>query len=587
MKILLKYRHLYTKHSRDYIKGLVALLVTNGLLLSIPWLIKYAIDSLREGVDARTLLEYGLAIACVATIQMLFRVQSRRLILGNSRKIDYDIKDRLLESLQRLAPSYYRRTYTGDLMSRAAHDVMLVRALGGPGVLYLANSIIVYVIALPMMAAIDPMLTVLLFLPFPIMAYFVRSMVDDLKRYSLMAQETLGSLNTVVQETLNGISVIKAFRMEKRQEERFRELSGELMSRNLDLAKTMGRMIPLVIMAGGIGAIVILYYGGKKTIEGSMSYGDFVAFFAFLWMLLRPTVALGWILSLIQRSKVGLERLDEVLSAEITIKEPANPLPIPSLPGDIEIRDLNYRYEGNNGGSSNRGREVLRGISLTIKPGEMISIVGHVGSGKSTLLRAIPRLIEVPPGSVFFNGSDITSLPLRDMRRKIGYVPQDDFLFSATIADNIEYGRPGIGIPEIEEAARLASIHEDIMSFPEGYGSIVGERGLTLSGGQRQRLALARAFLIDPPILVLDNALAHVDTETEEKILTELRRYREGRTILLATNRLAGLDLADRVVVLEGGAVSAVGSHRRLIEESQIYNEMVEQQSLTRELDEL
>jgi len=586
MKILLEYRHLYMKYRHDYIKGLVALLVTNGLLLTIPWLIKYAIDSLGEGVDPGKLLGYGVAIAGVGTIQAVARIQSRRLILGNSRKIDYDLKGRLLESLQRLAPSYYRRTYTGDLMSRVAHDVMLVRALGGPGVLYLANSLFIYVIALPMMAAIDPFLTAVVFLPFPIMAYLVRGMVGDLKRHSLMAQGTLGLLNTVVQETLNGISVVKAFRMENRQEERFRDLNSELMSRNLDLARTMGRMIPLVITAGGVGAIVILYYGGKKTIEGSISYGDFVAFFAYLWMLLRPTVALGWILSLIQRSKAGFERLDEVLSAEITISDPSEPLPLPSQPGKIEIRDLDYGYEGGNGGAAGR-REVLRGVSLTVESGELIAIIGRVGSGKSTLLRAIPRLIEVPPGSVFFNGSDINRLSLADIRREVGYVPQDDFLFSATIAENIAFGRPGAGMPEIENAARLASIHSEIVSFPDGYKSLVGERGLTLSGGQRQRIALARAFLIDPSILVLDNAMAHVDTETEEAILTGIRRYREGRTILLATNRLAGIDLADRVVVLEEGTISAVGSHRQLLDGSKIYNEMVEQQSLARELDEL
>ncbi len=587
MRILLKYRHLYTRYGRDYIKGLAALLVTNALLLTIPWLIKYAIDGLEEGVDPRTLLGYGLAIAGLGTIQAVFRVQSRRLILGNSRRVERDLKSLLLESLERLAPSYYRRTYTGDLMSRVAHDVILVRALGGPGILYLANSFFIFIIALPMMAAIDPFLTAVLFLPFPVMAYFVRGMVDNLKRYSFMAQETLGSLNTVVQETLNGISVIKAFRMEKRQEEQFHELSGVLMSRNLDLARTMGRMIPLVIIAGGTGALVILYAGGKKTIEGSMSYGDFAAFFAYLWMLLRPTVALGWILSLIQRSKAGLERLDEVISADITIPDPHSPLPLPSLPAEIEIKDLSYRYDSLAEKRSNGGRDVLRGISLTISPGEMTAIIGQVGSGKTTLLRAMVRLIEVPPDSVFLGGIDINLLRLAELRGGVGYVPQDDFLFSTTIAENIAFGRPGATMREIEEAARLASIHATITSLPDGYESVVGERGLTLSGGERQRIALARAFLIDPPLLLLDNALAHIDTETEEKILTGIRRYREGRTILLATNRLAGLGLADRVVVLENGAVSAIGTHRRLIEESRIYNELVEQRNLTKELDEL
>jgi ATP-binding cassette subfamily B protein len=578
VKILVENRRLYTRHGREYLLGLLSLLVTNALLLTIPWLIKEAIDSLSNGAGAGALLGYGGAIAGVGAAQAVARIQSRRLILGNSRRVDYDLKGRLLERLQRLAPSWYRRTFTGDLMSRAAHDVMLVRALGGPGVLYLANSIFIYLIALPMMAAIEPWLTLVVFLPFPVMAWLVRGMVDDLKRHSLQAQETLGSLNTVVQETLNGIAVVKAFRMEERQQERFGALSAELMARNLELARTMGRMIPIVTTAGGAGALVILYFGGRMAIEGTLSYGDFVAFFAYLWMLLRPTVALGWILSLVQRSKAGFERLDEVLSAPITIPEATDPLPVPRPPGDLEFRGLTYGYDG---------RPVLRDVSLRVRSGELVAVIGRVGSGKSTLLRALPRLIEVPEGSVFLGGRDILRLSREELRRAIGYVPQDDFLFSASIAENIAFGRPDAEMSEIEAAARDASVHRDIAAFPDGYRSVVGERGLTLSGGQRQRIALARALLIDPPILLLDNALAHVDTETEEEIVRNLRGRLQGRTVLLATNRLAGLGLADRIVVLDRGRVRAVGPHRHLLEESDLYREMVEQQTLTRELDAL
>lgn len=587
MEIILAYRHLFTKHRGDYLRGLPALLASNALLLTIPWLIKYAIDSLDQGVNPQLLLGYALGIAGVAVLQAVIRVQSRRYLLGISRKIEYDVKGELLAHLQRLAPSYYQRVFTGDLMSRAAHDVLLVRALGGPGVMYLANSLFIYSIALPMMVAIDPLLTALVFLPFPIVAYLIRGVVNDLKSFSQLAQETLGRMNTVVQETLNGIVVVKAFRMESRQEDRFEGLNRELMDRNLGQARARARLMPLITATGGVGALGILFVGGMMTIRGGITYGDFAAFYAYLGMLLRPTVALGWILSLIQRAKAGLERLDEVFSAEVTIPEPREPIPVRTVRGEIEIRELIFSYAGNGAPPPGDGQYALQGISLAVNPGELLVLVGRVGSGKSTLLKAILRLLEVPPDRVFLDGHDITRLPVGTLRRAIGYVPQDDFLFSSSIAENIGFGRPAASSEAIEQAARLAAIHEEILAFPDGYETHVGERGLTLAGGQRQRIALARALLTEPRVLILDNALAHVDAETEGEILTALREYWSGRTVLMATNRLTSLNLADRVAVLDEGRMVAVGDHQSLLEESEVYRVMWEQHRLSMELAEL
>lgn len=641
MGLLRSYHHLYTRYWREYLKGLVALFFTSGILMTIPWLIKGAVDSLSGGVDGGVLLRYGLAIAVVAVVQAVIRVQSRRMILGTSRKIEYDLKRRFLEHLQRLPPSYYNRVFTGDLMSRAAHDIILVRALGGAGVMYLSNSIFVYAIALPMMLAIDPLLTVLVFLPFPVMAYLLRGVVNDLKLFSRNVQEALGALNALVQETLNGIIVVKAFRMEERQEARFGELNRDLMERNLEQARALGRLIPLVRITGGIGSMVIIFFGGMGVMRGEITYGDFVAFFAYLGLLLRPTVALGWILSLVQRAKVGLERLDEIFSTAATIADAPGAVATPEIRGAIELRGLTFRYqdvtrgspagpdsddigmreegtrlfeedadvdeieetesapvadgrlgdggvEGRVSGPGEDGRPyAIRDISFSLDPGEVVAVVGSVGSGKSTMLKALPRLIEVAPGQVFLDGNDITRIPLEHLRRSVGYVPQDDFLFSISIAENITFGRPDASMEEIEEAARLAAVHETITSFPNGYETVVGERGITLSGGQRQRVALARALLIRPKVLVLDNALAHVDTETEREIMEGLHGRRGLGTILLATNRLARVMLADRIIVLEGGRMCAVGTHDELMADSREYRELYEHERLFEELAEL
>ena len=598
MGILRSYHRLYTRYWKDYLKGLVALLCTNGILLTIPWLIKGAVDSLSGGVDPRTLLRYGLTIAGIAAVQAVIRVQSRRLILGTSRRIEFDLKSRFLSHLQTLPPSYYSRMFTGDLMSRAAHDIILVRALGGAGVMYLSNSLFVYAIALPMMLAIDPLLTVLVFAPFPIMAYLVRGVVNDLKLFSRNVQEALGSLNALVQETLNGIIVVKAFRMEERQEARFQELNCDLMERNLDQARALARLMPLVRATGGIGSLVILFFGGMEVMRGEITYGDFVAFFAYLGLLLRPTIALGWILSLVQRAKVGLERLDEIFSTGATIADVPGTESPPGIRGAIEMRGLTFRYgdlkrgivgpTGSNEALTGDGRPyALRDVTLALDPGEVVAVVGTVGSGKTTMLKALPRLIEVPQGQVYLDGHDITRMPLNHLRQLVGYVPQDDFLFSVSIAENIAFGRPDASMAEIEEAARLAAVHEAIEAFPDGYGTVVGERGITLSGGQRQRVALARALLIRPKVLVLDNALAHIDTETEREILDGLHGREGPGTIIMATNRLTRVKFVDRIVVLERGSVCAVGTHDELMVGSKEYLEMYEHQRLYEELAEL
>jgi ATP-binding cassette subfamily B protein len=341
--------------------------------------------------------------------------------------------------------------------------------------------------------------------------------------------------------------------------------------------------------------MVIIFFGGMGVMRGEITYGDFVAFFAYLGLLLRPTVALGWILSLIQRAKVGLERLDEIFSSVATIADAPGAGGTPDIQGAIELRGFTFRYEDfvfpGEGPGITPGEDgrpyALRDVTLSLNPGEVVAIVGSVGSGKTTLLKAFPRMIEVPQGQVFLDGHDITRLPLEQLRRSVGYVPQDDFLFSISIAENIAFGRPDASTEEIEEAARLAAVHETITAFPDGYDTVVGERGITLSGGQRQRVALARALLIRPKVLVLDNALAHVDTETEREIMEGLHGLQGLSTILMATNRLARVKLADRIVVLEGGWMCATGTHDELMAASREYRELYEHERLFEELAEL
>jgi len=603
MDILKRYLFLYTRHRRAYVIGGLFLLVTNAVGLAIPRVFGAAIDALEAGAGRQDIVVYAAAIIGMAAVQTVMRVGSRIAVLSASRRITYEIKKMLHDRLLRLAPSFFDATSTGDLMSRMTNDVMLVRALGGPGVLYFANAVFVYAIGLAYMASISWRLTLVVFMPLPVIALLIRVLVQRQREYALASRVALGDLNTMVQENLAGVMVVKSFALEDAQIGRFEELSGKYMDWGLKEAWTRAQMIPVVGLGGGIASVAVLFFGGRMVSSGQLSIGDLVAFFGYISVIIMPTVSLGWILSLIQRGAAALERLDEVLDAPRTIVAPDNPRPFPSDPGRLVVRGLTFRYDdslrnyGNilklEGDDLDSGRrDALIDISFAAAPGEYVALAGRVGSGKSTLLKAVQHLVEVPVGTVWLDGIDVRELDVSDLRRHVGYVPQDDFLFSTSVFDNIAYGRPEASDAEVRDAAEAAGLTSEIDTLPDGLQTVVGERGATLSGGQRQRVALARAILVDADMLVLDNALSNVDAETERRILDRIRGIVGGasarssvRTLIVSSNRIGAIRDADRIYVMDAGRIVGQGTHDELVDRPGPYAAMFEQQQLSAELE--
>jgi ATP-binding cassette, subfamily B, multidrug efflux pump len=563
----------------------VALVLTNALQLSIPQLVRLIIDRLQAGAPWG-----GLVLAILLVTVLLFgtRIVSRLFILNTSRLLEYDLLDVVYQKLQRLPMSFYLRQHTGDLMSRASNDVRLIRSLSGFGVLSLANLIFFLALALVFMLSIDPLLTAAALTPFAVLLLVVRVLSGRLRSATIRTQEALSRLSSQIQEILSGMQVVQAYRMEKVSLERFARENDAYRAAALEQTRARSLLLPFMSFASGVAILVVVGLGGSRVVAGAMSFGQFVAFHAYMAMLVSPTVMLGWTLSLFQRGLAAFERLSELLGAPETLADPASDLAARAasrrISGAVEAVGLGFRYAGAPG---KERRPALRDVSFRLQPGEILGVVGAVGSGKTTLLRLVARHLEAEPGRLLFDGTCASELPLRLVRRAIGFVPQDDFLFSASIAENIAFGKPESTRADIEQVARLVRIHEEIERFAEGYGTVVGERGLTLSGGQRQRIALARALLMGPQILVLDDALSKVDADTASAILSSLREASRGVTVLIASHRIASVQQATEILVLDQGSVAERGRHDELLHRSAYYRDMAWRQRLESEVEAL
>lgn len=578
------------RYKQAFLTGLACVLVTTAIQLLSPWVLKSAIDDLNTGVTRTKLAIYAGALLGIAIVGGIFRFLMRRILIGASRDIEYDMRNAFFARLEQMPPSYYQARRTGDLMSRATNDLNAVRTMIGPAVMYSTNTIVVFVVAIALMATIDGWLTLVALVPLPFVSISVKYFGHAIHTRFEAIQAQLADLSAVVQEALAGVRVVRAYNQESHELARFKAANDEYVQRNRVLIKLQGLFYPSMTLFLGFGSLLVLWLGSREAINGRITVGEFVAFNAYLVMLSWPMIAFGWVTNILQRGMASWKRMLEVLDAVPAIDDryvtaAGRAL---TIEGGIEIRQLTFTYSG-------ASQPALSDVSLTIAAGERAALIGATGSGKSTLISLIARLHDSPPDTVFVDGVDVREIPLAKLRGAIGFVPQEPFLFSDSIAENILFGIDGGSVAEgaassasvearLRDAAAVARLDKDADAFPQGYQTLVGERGITLSGGQKQRTAIARALMIDPRILVLDDALSAVDTYTEEEILTRLRAVMRGRTSLMVSHRVSTVRDADQIFVLDRGRIAERGRHDELVRLNGLYAALHKRQLLEEEL---
>jgi len=599
------------RYRRQFLIGLVCVVLSSTFQLLAPWVLRFAIDDLTAGVTRQKLLTYAGLILAVACIRAVFQFLMRRIIIGASREIEYDIRNAFFSRLQEMPLGYYQARRTGDLMSRATNDLNAVRMMIGPAVMYSASTILVFAVAIVLMTSIDARLTLIALIPLPMVSVSVKYFGSAIHKRFEAIQAQLADLSAVVQEALAGVRVVRAYNQEGHEIARFSAANDEYIRRNRVLIRLQGMFYPSMTLFLGFGALLVLWAGSREVIRSRITLGDFVAFNSYLTMLSWPMIAFGWVTNMLQRGMASWKRMLDVMDAvpdisDEHVTERGRSVP---LTGAIEIRHLTFTYPG-------AEHPVLDDVSIRIERGETIALVGATGSGKSTLISLLPRLHEPPPGTVFMDGIDVREIPLERLRGAIGFVPQEPFLFSDTIAENIAFGvhheprmntdqheprmntdphgartaDPGSRVPDPEstirlrEVAAIARLDKDVEAFPKGYDTAVGERGITLSGGQKQRTALARALMVDPRVLVLDDALSAVDTYTEEEILMRLKDVMRQRTSIIVAHRISTVRDADQIFVLDRGRVAERGDHDALVARNGLYASLYKRQLLEEEL---
>ncbi len=545
--------------------------------LAKPMIVGNAVNELVKSVTRGTLIRYGLLLIGAAAVEGLFLYLQRWIIVGASRRIEYEMRNDFYQHLQRLPLRYYHEQRTGDLMSRATNDIGSVRMLIGPAVMYTVNSIIVVGGAFIMMIRMDRTLALLSLAAVPVVATIVKIFGQKIHVRYKAVQDYFGDISARVHENLAGVRVVRAFGQEGNERDIFRRMNRQYVTHNRAQIRLTATFYPLLHGLIGVMFGIVFFLGSRRMLAGSLSIGNFVALQFYLGRMIWPLIALGWVINLYQRGMASMVRLHEVWSVPPDVLAEAG-TPVEEAPrGDIDVRDLTFSYAAH---------AVLRNINLQVRHGETVGIVGRTGSGKSTLLALITRTFEPPPETIFIDGRPIESIPLRQLRDWMGMVPQETFLFSESIAENIRFGRDGAPPAEIAEAADLAALTGDVATFPQGLETVIGERGITLSGGQKQRTAIARALVRDPAILILDDALSAVDTGTEERILQALRDIRKGRTVLIVSHRVSSVKDADHIIVLDEGKIVERGTHDSLLAHDGYYADLYRRQTLEEELEE-
>ena len=563
------------RYWKSFAWGGVAVVLYNTIKVLIPLVIGHAIDDMQHGLTQAKILHHGLLLLVIAVFSAIFLYTTRQVIIGASREIEFDLRNDLFSNLERQSPEFYHTHRTGDIMARTTNDLNAVRQLLGPAIMYSANTLVFTAAALPFMYRISPKLTLWAFVPLPIASILVQYFGNRIHRRFERIQAMFSDISAKAQENFSGARLIRAFAQEDAEIASFETANREYIKRSLHLVRLMAMLWPTLEFVLGLSLMITLLVGGHEVVAHRISVGQFTAYMVYMVQLTWPMIAVGWVVNLFQRGTASVVRIDELLKQQSSIADTPAAKDI-SINGDIEFCNLNFAYPG--------GPPVLKNINLSIPAGSSLAIVGPTGSGKSTLVGLIPRLHDAAAGAVLIDDQPIRDYTLAELRKSIGFVPQETFLFSDTIHQNIAFGKPDASPEQIEDAATVAHIATEILEFPRGFDTLVGERGVTLSGGQKQRTAIARAIIRDPRILILDDALASVDTYTEERILGGLRQGMGARTTVFISHRISTARNADKIAVLIAGRIAELGTHEELLTRNGYYTSLFEKQRLEEEL---
>ncbi len=581
MKNLRSLKKYFARYKTALIGGILFILISNLFSVYVPLIIKDSLNDLQKGIFEEKLVQYALLIVGSTLISGIFRFMIRQTIIVISRKIEYDLRQDFWEHIQKLSYRFFQNHSTGNLMAHATNDVSAVRMFIGPAVMYSIDTFIRMIIVVTIMSMISWEVTLWSLIPLPLLSFLVYKVGKKVHRRFTLIQEKFSDITTKAQENFSGIRVIKSYVAEEREIEDFERLNREYLTRNMSLVKVQALFQPTLFLLTGLSVIIAILTGGSMVINGTLMIGDVTALVMYLGILIWPMIAFGWVINIIQQAEASMARLNKILAEKYEIEDVADEQSILSqVKGDIELKNVSFRYKEDL-------PWVLKNLDLKIPAGHSLALMGSTGSGKTTLINLIPRLFDVTEGEVLIDGVNIKDISLGTLRTAIGFVPQEAFLFSDSIRNNITYGKPGISEQEVMLKAEIAQFSKDVLQFPAGFDTVVGERGITLSGGQKQRAALTRALITEPKILILDDSFSAVDTHTEEDILQGLREFMKDRTTIMVSHRVSTAKDADKIVVLDKGKIAEQGTHEELIELNGIYAGIYSRQLLEQEIEEI
>ncbi len=581
MKNLLTLKKYFIKYKTKLLWGIMFILVSNAMTVYLPILLKDSINEIQKNATSSILLNYALLIVGTSIVAGIFRYLIRQTIIVVSREIEYDLRGDFWEHIQKLPLKYFQNNSTGNIMSHATNDINAVRGFIGPAVMYSIDTVIRLVIVVAIMVSLNLALTIYALLPLPILSFGVYRVGKLIHEKYTRIQENFSQLTTRAQENFSGIRVIKSYVREANEIKRWKELSQEFLRKNMNLVRIQSLIMPILTIITGISIIVVIWVGGTKVINNEMNLGEMAAFVMYLSILIWPVIAFGWVMNIIQQAEASMKRLNKILNEPYEIQDSSSTdLSIKELKGEINLRNVSFKY-------LDSLPDVLKDVNLKIPVGSTLAIVGHTGSGKTSLINLIPRLYDVTAGEIFIDGKNVKDIPLDVLRTNVAVVQQESFLFSDSVYGNLSYGLRDTDKQRVEDVSRIANFDKDVHSFPNGYDTVVGERGITFSGGQKQRASLARALATNPKILILDDSFSAVDTHTEEEILKNLKEFMKNRTSIIISHRISTVKDADKIVVLESGKIAEQGTHDQLVSLNGLYAELHFKQLLEKELEEL